>query len=269
MSRVKAAQRIEQSASSRPGCAASDGATGAKAWRRREIALRWGLKASLTSWTETLQHVRWHTDVGCRLARETLGELGRPLTRGERERLSAQEHADLDMIMFERAREVLTVERGSGGLLLAPVSFFTVATASSRSRLISVLAGLRPEERTALMFELEDVALGTPVERVKETLDALRPYCRGVVVRCEPMRAAVEALRGCAIRGLSLDLEGVNGRAGEAFGRIKLLSERSRGVVQDVMALGLPPSVPPQIMIAGGANFHSVRPAPPDEVEPV
>ena len=153
--------------------------------------------------------------------------------------------------------------------MLAPASFFAVATASARNRLVAELSTFRPEDRNALMFEIEHLALGTPLDRIKEALDSLRPYCRGLIVRCGPTRAAVEALRGCPTRGLSLDLDGVNGRAGEAFGRLKLLCERSRGVAPDVMALGLPPTIPPQVMVAGGATFYSLRPEPPDEIEPV
>ena len=229
-------------------------------WLRTPIRLGSGLEVSLTSWTESVTHVRAQRRIGARLARQVTSPEGRLLTPSERDRLEPLELAELDTATLATARGGLARERRAGGLALLPVSFPAFANAQARLRLLQALAGLSREERGALVLEVEDLAPGVPASRIVEAFGFIRPFARAVMVRSSTARMAVEALRNARVQGLALDAAGLDGKPGEVFGRLKLLRERSQGIAPDILALGLPSPALAPLAVAAGASWYSVRP---------
>jgi hypothetical protein len=230
------------------------------AWRLTPVRLRSGEQAGLLSWTEPLIHVASGQPVGFRFARMLWSSAGRPLTALERDRLPPGEAADYDAATVGLLQTDLAQDPDGKGLALLPLGFMGLANPSARLRLASVLGVFSDQARKRTAVEIEDLAVGTPRERIMEAVNFVRPYCRAVVVRTPPIRAALEGLRGAGLRGVSLDASGLDSKPGEVFGRLKLLRDRSRNIAPDVFALGLADETMADLAISAGAALISLRP---------
>lgn len=230
------------------------------AWRVTAVRSLSGRELKVASWGETLRHVRMAQPVGLRIAREITELNGRPLTAADRDALTPVNASELDLATLSHVRDALERWGDRAGFIVAPVSFRALASGAARLRLLEGCRALTPLDRARLIVELEDVEIGVPVSRIVETVGYLQSYTRGVVVRSSPVRASVERLRDVRVLGVALDAAGLDGRPGEIFGRLALLSDRSRGVVPDVFALGLPSEQSAAMVTAACGGFYSVRP---------
>lgn len=241
---------------------------GCSSWRLLPIIFNSGLTVELASWIEPVLHVRGARQVGIRFARQLSHQRGRRLTPVERDRLEPQEQAELDVAMLDRARTALADPRHQGSLVVLPLSFTGFSNGPARLKLTRVFSELSAADRASLILEIHDLQLGTPASRIVETIGFMRPYSRALIVRRTPVRSGLEALREARVRGVSLDDDGAPHQAGQVFGQIKLLRERSREIAAEVMAFGLDSIAMTQIAAAAGATFHSLRPHLLDNPQP-
>lgn len=226
------------------------------AWVRTPITLGSGRPLTLVTWREPVWHARSGRCIALRTARRLLSASGRALSPAERERLEPREHLQVDLATLE------LVDWAAGGVVLLPVSFAAFAHSASRLSLTSALAHKRAETSAALLFEIEDLAEGTPASRITEAFGCMRPFARALMVRCEPTRQFVESLRGAGARGVCVDPAKLDGSPGDLFGRVRLLRQRAEGVAGEVLALELPSPELAAVAVAAGAGFYSIRPDP-------
>lgn len=123
-----------------------------------------------------------------------LAELSRQVTVEGYEMLSEEygggEISALDLETLEYALDIFgeCMENNFKLFMVIPVHFETLSTSSTRKEYIEVIRILPPALRPFLMFEICGLPQGVPHGRLAEMSQAIRPYCRYLMVRIDRLK---------------------------------------------------------------------------------
>ena len=170
---------------------------------------------------------------------------------GGKPRLEPADVMKLDAATLARGLELLT--QAGPGAVVSPVCWSTIA--SPRGRFALLYAGLegRPEA-TRLLVEV----LAPPPDLDADTLDNCTSHIeaqeRGLLLRAAPDLSALHQLEGAGLKGVSLDLTGLD--FDTAIGRqcAQQVMVAARRVAPSVMVLGLPASLAEEAAAAGATH---------------
>jgi len=124
---------------------------------------------------------------------------------------------DLAVAVMRIAHATETLSRGleSGGkfLLWIPITYDMLASPAARTRISAACRDLNVELRSYVVFEISDLPYGVPQSRLFDLINALKPYCRGIVAQLPARIANYGAYLGAGLQaiGLSLLAGGVSG----------------------------------------------------------
>jgi hypothetical protein len=186
------------------------------------------------------------------------------------ERAGAPAHAqaadleEMDVATCAYAVGLMQEHRDQGGPLLLhmPVSFTSLATQRSRERIMRLTAPVREEMRGTVLLEICGLDGGVPPSRLIEVVGLVRSLCAGVLGRARPNRSALEAVRGCGLRGVVLEAAQLGG--GDLFGaRLEAYAHVARDVAANMIVHGLPTNAMVDRAASAGFSHASVaRDAP-------
>ena len=162
---------------------------------------------------------------------------------------------EIDMAVFAYAAGLMEEQRRQeGGLALhVPVHFTSLTTQRTRLRLLSLTQAVRETMRQAMLLEICGLNAGVPPSRLIEVIGLVRSLFAGVLGRVRPSRPALEAVRGCGLRGVVIEapLLAPQGPDGEV--RLKAFVTAAQGLSPNLLIHGLPN--PQLIDTAGAAGF--------------
>jgi len=164
---------------------------------------------------------------------------------------------EIDVASFAYAAAIL--EEDSDDRLQIPVSFVTLATQRARERLLRLTDSVRETMRTAAVIEIRDLD-AVPSSRLMEVAGLVRGLCFTVIGCVRPSRAALEAVRGCGLRGVSVEAKWLGLQSSDAAGRLKAFAGAVRDIGPDIQVHGLPSAA--MVDLAGAAGFSHATVAP-------
>ena len=156
---------------------------------------------------------------------------------GARPRLEPAHIQKLDTATLHQAVRIL--RPGDPGAIVVPVCWSTVA--SSRGRFSLLYAGLDHEpDVTRLLIEITGLTPSAEPEEISNVASHLEAQQRGVLARVAAEPRAVARLSQSGLKGLSLDLTGLD--LSEAANRetARQLMRTSRHTAANLLVLGLP-----------------------------
>ncbi len=145
--------------------------------------------------------------IGFRLARQVLGADGLPLDAHALRNLSRADIARVDCATIARGLERLHAQVGQdkSATLVVPVSFATLSNQRTREMLVALLEEAKAEVRLGLVCEICELD-GVPPSALLTAVSLIRPFCvRVIAFVAEPHPAALRALKGMGLAGVSMD----------------------------------------------------------------
>jgi hypothetical protein len=171
---------------------------------------------------------------------------------------------EIDVATCAYAVSLMQEHRDQGGPLLLhmPVSFTSLATQRSRERIMRLTAPVREAMRGTVLLEICGLDGGVPPSRLIEVVGLVRSLCAGVLGRARPNRSALEAVRGCGLRGVVLEAAQLG--ASDLFGaRLEAYAHVARDVAANMIVHGLPTNAMVDRATSAGFSHASVaRDAP-------
>jgi hypothetical protein len=164
---------------------------------------------------------------------------------------------EVDVASFAYAAAILG-EDGDGRLQI-PVSFVTLATQRARERLLRLTDQVRETMRTAAMIEIRDLD-AVPSSRLMEVAGLVRGLCVAVIGRVRPSRAALEAIRGCGLRGVSVEAKWLGLQLSDPAGRMNAFAGAVRDIGPDIQVHDLPSTGMVDLAAAAGFSHATVAP---------
>jgi hypothetical protein len=154
------------------------------------------------------------------------------------------EPADLEEIDVATIAYVMTlleehVQQGGPLVLHVPISFATLAALRGRERLIRMTRPVREAMRASMLIEIDDLDAGVPPSRLIEVVGLVRSLCAGVLARARPSKAALEAVRGCGVKGLAVEAAWLAPGAADLAARLKAYAYHARDVAPNLLVHGL------------------------------
>ena len=164
---------------------------------------------------------------------------------------------EIDVASFAYAAAIL--EEDGGERLQIPVSFVSLATQRARERLLRLTDSVRETMRTAAVIEIRDLD-AVPPSRLMEVAGLVRGLCIAVIGRVRPSRAALEAVRGCGLRGVSVEAQRLGLQVPDPVGRLNAFAGAVRDIGPDIQVHDLPSAC--MVDMAGAAGFSHATVAP-------
>ena len=164
---------------------------------------------------------------------------------------------EIDVASFAYAAAIL--EEEGGERLQLPVSFVTLATQRARERLLRLTDSVRETMRTAVVVEIRDLD-AVPPSRLMEVAGLVRGLCFTVIGRVRPNRTALEAVRGCGLRGVSVEAARLGLQLSDPSGRLHAFAGAVRDIGPDIQVHDLPTAG--MVDLAGAAGFSHATVAP-------
>jgi len=171
-------------------------------------------------------------------------------------------HEEVDMAVCAYAAGVLDEHTRQGGALTlhVPVHFTSLATQRTRLRLLSLTQGVRQSMRQAMLLEICGLDAGVPPSRLIEVIGLVRSLCAGVLGRVRPSRAALEAVRGCGLRGVVIEAPLLSPQVADGEMRMKAFVAAAQTLSPNLIIHGL---VNPKLIdLAATAGFSHASAAP-------
>ena len=147
--------------------------------------------------------------IGFRLARRVLDSDG-PLSSQALRSLSRADIARVDFATIARGIDRLRAEAGDQKhpSLIVPVSFTTLSNQRTREAFVGLLEAARAEVRLGLVCEICELD-GVPPGSLLTAVSLISPFCvRVLAFLSDPRPAALRALKGLGLGGISLDCPG-------------------------------------------------------------
>jgi hypothetical protein len=186
---------------------------------------------------------------------------GASLTRaGAPAEAQAADLEEIDVASFAYAAAILE-EQGEFEPLRLPVYFVTLATQRARERLLQLTASVRETMRTVATLEVCDLD-AVPPSRLIEVAGLMRGLCAGVTARVRPSRAAIEAVQGCGLAGVSVEAARLGLDGEDAAARLSAFAAAGRTVGADRLVHDLPSTALVDAAGAAGFTHATVAPAP-------
>ena len=178
---------------------------------------------------------------------------------------TVQEPADVlqvDIAVMAYASQILQEHRETGGRLTLhlPISFSSVASARARELSIKMMRHLHHNMRETTLIEIANLDPGVPPSRLIEVVSLIKPFCLGVLARVRPSRKALDAVRGCGLKGLIVEAHGLGRNPAEVGVLMKAFVEAARGVAPNLIIHGLEDQMMIELAKAAGLTHASVRP---------
>lgn len=175
----------------------------------------------------------------------------------------AAELEEIDVAAFALMATLIEEQATHGGPLAlhVPVSFTTLATQRARQRLLSITQSIREPMRNCVVLEIDGLNGGVPPSRLVEVIGLIRSLCIGVTGRVAPNRAALQAVKGCGLRGLTIWAPLLAVHQPEAGARLRAFVAAARDVSPNLTLHGLPNAA--MLDMAAGAGFSYASLAPP------
>jgi len=164
---------------------------------------------------------------------------------------------EVDVASFAYAAAIL--EGDGDARLQVPVSFVTLATQRARERLLRLTDSVRETMRTAVIIEIRDLD-AVPSSRLMEVAGLVRGLCVAVIGRVRPSRAALEAIRGCGLRGVSVEAKWLGLQLSDPAGRMNAFVGAVRDIGPDIQVHDLPWAGMVDLAAAAGFSHATVAP---------
>lgn len=162
---------------------------------------------------------------------------------------------EIDVANFAYAAAIL--EEDAGERLQIPVSFVTLATQRARERLLRLTDSVRETMRTTAVIEIRDLD-AVPPSRLMEVAGLIRGLCVAVIGRVRPSRAALEAVRGCGLRGVSVEAAWLGIPLSDPAGRLSAFAGAVRDIGPDIQVHDLPMAGLVDLAAAAGFSHATV-----------
>ena len=162
---------------------------------------------------------------------------------------------EIDVASFAYAAAVF--EQGGEDRLQIPVSFVTLATQRARERLFRLTDSVRDAMRTAAVIEICELD-AVPPSRLMDVAGLVRGICTSVVARVRPTRAALEAIQGCRLNGVSVDAPRLGLSTPDPAARLNAFAAATRSIGADMMIHDLPAANLVDLAAAAGFSHASV-----------
>jgi hypothetical protein len=177
-------------------------------------------------------------------------------------RAEAAELEEVDVAAFALMATLIEEQATHGGPLAlhVPVSFTTLATQRARQRLLSITQSIREPMRNAVVLEIEGLNGGVPPSRLVEVVGLIRSLCVGVTGRVAPNRAALQAVKGCGLRGVTTWAPLLAVHQPEAGARLRAFVAAARDVSPNLTLHGLPNAGMLDLAAGAGFSYASVAP---------
>jgi hypothetical protein len=174
----------------------------------------------------------------------------------------ASDFEEIDVATMAYVSTLMEEHMAQGGTLAlhVPITFATLATQRSRERLLRLIRPALEAMRTAMLIEIDGLDSGVPPSRLIEVVGLVRSLCAGVLGRVRPTKAALEAVRGCGLRGLVVEAPWLGLTAGGGAARMKAYATMAREVAPNILIHGLP--LPEMVDEAAAAGFTHASVAP-------
>lgn len=184
------------------------------------------------------------------------------------ERASAPRAADpadllqVDIGVMAYASQLLQEHQRTGGRLTlhVPISFSSVASARSRELSIKMMRHLHQAMRETTLVEIADLDPGVPPSRLIEVVSLIQPFCLGVLARVRPSRKALDAVRGCGLKGLIVEAGQLGRNPAEVGVLMKAFAEAARGIAPNLIVHGLEDQMMIALAKTAGLTHASVKP---------
>jgi hypothetical protein len=175
---------------------------------------------------------------------------------------AAAVHEEVDAAVFAYATSLLHEHTHQGGSLTlhVPVQFTSLATQRTRLRLLSLTQAVRDAMRQTVLFEICGLDAGVPPSRLIEVIGLVRSLCAGVLGRVRPSKAALQAVRGCGLRGLAIEAPLLSPQTLDGDVRMKAFVSAAQSICPNLVLHGLPTGH--MVDAAAAAGFtHASAPA--------
>lgn len=123
---------------------------------------------------------------------------------------SALSNAEFDMFVARSALRDLAVgvTKGNRVLMSWPIHFETLAARTGREAYIALCREIPDQVRQLLVFELDGLPDGVPQSRLLDIMAALKPFCRGIMVRVPADFHNFSVMTGLGLTGVGFSLSG-------------------------------------------------------------
>jgi hypothetical protein len=177
----------------------------------------------------------------------------------------ATDPADLlqvDIAVMAYASQILQEHKTTGGRLTLhlPISYSSVASARSRELSIKMMRHLHAAMRETTLIEIANLDPGVPPSRLIEIVSLIKPFGLGVLARVRPTRKALDAVRGCGLKGLILDAGALGRNRAETVTLMKAFADAAHGIAPNLIVHGLDDISMVEAARAAGLTHASVRP---------
>lgn len=177
----------------------------------------------------------------------------------------AEEPADqlqVDIAVMAYASQLLQEHRKTGGRLTLhlPISYSSVASTRARELSIKMMRHLHEAMRETTLIEISNLDPGVPPSRLIEVVSLVRPFCLGVLARVRPSRKALDAVRGCGLKGLIVEAHTLGRNPAEVGVLMKAFAEAGRGIAPNLIVHGLEDQMMIALAKSAGLTHASVKP---------
>jgi hypothetical protein len=169
----------------------------------------------------------------------------------------------VDAAVLTYAVSLLQEHKARGGKLTLhlPVSYSSIASVKAREATLRMMRHMQSIARETALIEIDDLDAGIPPSRLLEVVSLIKPFCLGVLGRVRPTRKALDAVKGCGLKGLVLDADGGIGRTPAEDAIILRAFVEAGGVIApNLIVHGLADPVMVDIAKAAGLTHASLEP---------
>ena len=169
----------------------------------------------------------------------------------------------VDAAVLTYAITLLQEHKARGGKLTLhlPVSYSSIASVKAREATLRMLRLMQAVARETALIEIDDLDAGIPPSRLLEVVSLIKPFCLGVLGRVRPTRKALDAVKGCGLKGLVIDAGGGIGRSpAEDAIVLRAFVEAGGQIAPNLIVHGLADPVMIEVAKAAGVTHASLEP---------
>ncbi len=168
----------------------------------------------------------------------------------------------VDIAVMAYASQLLQEHKSTGGRLTLhlPISFSSVASVRARELSIKMMRHLHAAMRETTLIEISNLDPGVPPSRLIEVVSLIKPFCLGVLARVRPSKKALDAVRGCGLKGLIVEGSSLGRNPAEVGALMKAFAETARGIAPNIIVHGLEDQMMIELAKTAGLTHASVRP---------
>lgn len=149
----------------------------------------------------------------------------------------------------------------SGRLTLhLPISYSSIASVKAREGALRMMRHMHETARETVLIEIADLDPGVPQSRLIEVASLIKPFCIGVLARVRPTKKALEAVRGCGLKGLVFDARGLGRTPADTVTVVRAFADAAQGLAPNLIVHGLEDPILIEVAKAAGMTHASVRP---------